>query len=48
MKDHINKYLTPNRIEFAVTYLCNSKCKHCYSIQNNETFPGHIDKSLAV
>ena len=48
MKDHINKYLIPKRIEFAVTYLCNSKCKHCYSIQNNETFPEHIDKSLAV
>ncbi|MBL7085582.1 MAG: radical SAM protein [Candidatus Cloacimonetes bacterium] len=48
MKDHINKYLTPNRIEFAITYLCNCKCKHCYSIQNNETFPEHIDKSLAV
>ncbi|MBL7085590.1 MAG: radical SAM protein [Candidatus Cloacimonetes bacterium] len=48
MKDHINKYLTPNRIEFAITYLCNSKCKHCYSIKNNETFPKHINKSLAV
>jgi len=48
MKDHINKYLVPNRIEFAVTYLCNSKCKHCYSIQNKEKFPEHIDKSLAV
>jgi len=37
-----------NRIEFAVTYLCNGGCKHCYSIQGKERFPEHIDKSIAV
>jgi len=44
----MNKYLTVNRIEFAVTYLCNGRCRHCYSIQGKEEFPNHIDKSLAV
>lgn len=52
MKNHegknMNKYLTVNRIEFAVTYLCNGRCRHCYSIQDKEKFPNHIDKSLAV
>jgi len=44
----MNKYLTVNRIEFAVTYLCNGRCRHCYSIQGKEAFPDHIDKLLAV
>ncbi|OYD16520.1 hypothetical protein CH333_03200 [candidate division WOR-3 bacterium JGI_Cruoil_03_44_89] len=44
----MSRYLTVNRIEFAVTYLCNAKCKHCYSIQNKKSFPKHIDKPLAV
>jgi MoaA/NifB/PqqE/SkfB family radical SAM enzyme len=44
----MGRYLTVNRIEFAVTYLCNAKCNHCYFIQNKESFPKHIDKSLAV
>lgn len=41
-------YLTVNRIEFDVTYLCNGRCRHCYSTKWKETFPKHIDKSLAV
>ncbi|MBC8527720.1 MAG: radical SAM protein [Candidatus Cloacimonetes bacterium] len=44
----MSRYLTMNRIEFAVTYLCNARCKHCYSILGKETFPKHINKSLAV
>lgn len=44
----MSKYLTVNRIEFAVTYLCNARCRHCYSILGKETFPKHIDKSLAI
>jgi MoaA/NifB/PqqE/SkfB family radical SAM enzyme len=44
----MGRYLTVNRIEFAVTYLCNAKCNHCYSIQNKESFPKHIDRLLAV
>jgi len=44
----MSRYLTVNRIEFAVTYLCNARCKHCYSILGKEKFPKHIDKSLAV
>ena len=47
-RNSMSRYLTVNRIEFAITYLCNAKCKHCYSIQNKESFPKHIDKSLAV
>ena len=45
----MSEYLTVvNRLEFIVTYLCNGGCKHCYSIQGKESFPEHIDKSLAV
>jgi len=44
----MNRYLTVSRLEFAVTYLCNAKCRHCYSIQKEERFPKHIDKSLAI
>jgi hypothetical protein len=44
----MNKYLTVKRIEFAVTYLCNAKCRHCYSTHSKGAFPTHIDKSLAL
>ena len=44
----MNKYLTVKRIEFAVTYSCNARCKHCYSIYGKGAFPAHIDKSLAL
>jgi len=46
----MNKYLTVNRLEFAVTYLCNLKCKHCQLGEEEERkkFPSHIDQNLAV
>lgn len=44
----MNEYLTAKRIEFAVTYLCNARCRHCYSIHSEGAFPAHIDKSLAL
>lgn len=44
----MSRDLIVNRIEFAVMYLCNGGCKHCYSIQGKERFPEHIDKSIAV
>ena len=44
----MSKYLNVNRIEFAVTYLCNGKCRHCYSSPKLENFAGHIDKDLAA
>ena len=46
----MNRYLHVNRIEFAVTYLCNSKCRHCQlgEEKERENFPNHIDKDLAV
>jgi len=44
----MNEYLTVKRIEFAVTYLCNVRCRHCYSIHSEGAFPAHIDKSLAL
>lgn len=43
----MNRYLKVNRIEFAVTYICNGKCKHCYTTMDKEMFPNHIDESLA-
>ena len=46
----MNRYLPVNRIEFAITYLCNSKCRHCQLGEEEErkNFPSHIDKDLAV
>jgi len=46
----VNRYLPVNRIEFAITYLCNSKCRHCQLGEEEErkNFPSHIDKDLAV
>ncbi|MFQ6033528.1 MAG: hypothetical protein ACE5KR_01565, partial [Candidatus Bipolaricaulia bacterium] len=43
----MNEYLTIERIEFAVTCLCNARCGHCYSTWGKEGFPAHIDRSLA-
>jgi hypothetical protein len=34
-------------MEFAITYLCNARCRHCYSIWGKEEFSTHIDESLA-
>jgi len=46
----MNKYLHANRIEFAITYLCNSKCRHCQlgELEQRTRFPNHVDKKLAV
>ena len=46
----MNRYLPVNRIEFAVTYLCNSKCRHCQLGEEEERkkFPSHVDKDIAV
>ena len=45
----MNKYLTLNRLEFVITYRCNSKCRHCQIDRKEERrFPNHIDQDLAV
>ncbi len=46
----MNRYFPVNRIEFAVTYLCNSKCRHCQLGEEEERkrFPSCIDKTKAV
>jgi hypothetical protein len=44
----VNKYLAVNRLEFAVTYSCTGKCRHCYSTPKRQKFPGRISRSLAV
>lgn len=46
----MSRYLTVNRIEFAVTYLCNSRCRHCQlgNTEERKQFPNHIDKNVAV
>ncbi len=44
----MNGYLAVNRIEFAVTYLCNSKCRHCQLGEETGKFPSHIDEDVAV
>ncbi len=44
----MSKYLIVNRIEFAVTYLCNGRCRHCYSAKGKDIFPKHINKSQAL
>lgn len=45
----MNKYYILNRIEFAITYLCNSKCRHCQRDDAEKArYPDHVDKKLAV
>lgn len=46
----MNKYFPVKRIEFAVTYLCNSKCRHCQlgEDEERERFAKCIDKTKAV
>ncbi len=46
----MSKYLTVNRLEFAVTYLCNSKCTHCQlgGVEERRKFPSHIEQDLAA
>ena len=45
----MSQYLTVNRIEFIVTYRCNSHCKHCQVGQSLRTsHPAAIDQDLAV
>jgi MoaA/NifB/PqqE/SkfB family radical SAM enzyme len=46
----MNKYFPIERIEFAVTYLCNSKCRHCQlgEEEKRKKFPRCIDKTKAV
>jgi len=44
-----NSFLKVDRIEFIVTYRCNSHCKHCQIEQDKrESQPKSIDKELAV
>jgi MoaA/NifB/PqqE/SkfB family radical SAM enzyme len=46
----MGKYLAVDRIEFIVTYLCNSKCRHCQLTEEEKavTLPSHVDKDGAV
>jgi len=46
----MNRCLAVNRIEFAVTYLCNSRCRHCQlgGEEERKRYPSHIDKDIAV
>jgi len=31
------------RVEFAVTYQCNSRCRHCYTLEKRNRFKGHLN-----
>jgi organic radical activating enzyme len=46
----MSRYLAVDRLEFIVTYLCNSNCRHCQidGDEKKRAFPDHIDKDLAV
>jgi MoaA/NifB/PqqE/SkfB family radical SAM enzyme len=46
----LGKYLVVERIEFIVTYLCNSKCGHCQlgEEEKGKRFRSHVDKDKAV
>ncbi len=45
----MNRFLTVDRIEFVVTYRCNSHCKHCQVGQDKRASrPTAIDEGLAV
>ena len=43
----MGKYLNVDRLEFAVTYRCNSNCKHC-SVKHKRTMDKLIDEYIAV
>lgn len=45
----MSEFITVNRLEFIVTYRCNSHCKHCQVGQDKRTSrPAVIDRELAV
>jgi hypothetical protein len=45
----LNKFINVDRIEFVVTYRCNSHCKHCQIGQDKrESSPVAVDAELAV
>ena len=46
----LGKYLVVDRIEFVVTYLCNSRCAHCQLAEEDRTRkqPTNIDKKKSV
>jgi|SRR5271157_3358582 len=46
----MSRYLTVNRLEFIITCLCNSNCRHCQTggDERRKKLPNHIDKDLAV
>ena len=47
---NLSKYLVVDRIEFVVTYLCNSRCVHCQLAEDERTRkqPTNIDKKKSV
>jgi MoaA/NifB/PqqE/SkfB family radical SAM enzyme len=46
----LGKYVVVDRIEFTVTYLCNSSCSHCQlgEEEKGKMFPSHVDEEKAV
>ena len=49
MGGDMSQYLTVERIEFAVTYRCNSRCDHCYvGREETRASPVAVDEHLAV
>jgi len=46
----MGKYLVVDRIEFVVTYLCNSRCSHCQLTEEEKrnAFPSHVDMEKAA
>jgi len=46
----LGKYVSVDRIEFTVTYLCNSSCSHCQlgEEEKGRMFPSHVDREKAV
>ncbi len=44
----MNRYLTVNRLEFLVTYLCSGSCRNCYATKYEERQLKHVDECLAV
>jgi MoaA/NifB/PqqE/SkfB family radical SAM enzyme len=46
----LGKFLAVDRIEFVVTYLCNSRCTHCQLAEEKKgkVQPSHIDKDKSV
>ena len=45
----MNYFKNLNRLEFVITYLCTSRCRHCFvGDDRKKKYPGFLSKDLVV